>query len=52
MMAPSVVAKNFMTMLDLGQPRVVLGEGLKYIHGYQYQGDLFGCVCSHTIAHR
>ena len=27
------VAKNLVMMLDLGQPRVVLGEGLKDIHG-------------------
>jgi hypothetical protein len=33
MVAPSVVAKNLVTTLDLGQPRVVLGEGLKDIHG-------------------
>ena len=28
-----VVVKNLVTMLDLGQSRVVLGEGLKDIHG-------------------
>ena len=35
-----VVAKNLMTMLELGQPRVVLGKGLKDIHGQLYRGDL------------
>ena len=40
MVAPSVVAKNLVTMLDLGQPKVVLDEGLKDIHGQLYQGDL------------
>jgi hypothetical protein len=33
MVAPGVVAKNLVTTLDLGQPRVVLGERLKDIHG-------------------
>jgi hypothetical protein len=28
-----VAAKNLVTTLDLSQPRVVLGEGLKDIHG-------------------
>ena len=35
-----VVAKNLVITLDLGQPRVVLGEGLKDIHGQLYRGDL------------
>ena len=35
-----VVAKNLVTMLELGQPRVVLGERLKDIHGKLYQCDL------------
>ena len=34
------VAKNLVTMLDLGQFRVVLGERLKDIHGQLYWGDL------------
>jgi hypothetical protein len=33
MVVPGVVAKNLMTTLDLDQFRVVLGEGLKDIHG-------------------
>jgi hypothetical protein len=33
MVALGVVAKIHMTMLDLSQPRVVLGKGLKDIHG-------------------
>jgi len=33
MVAPGVVVKNLITTLDLGQPRVVLGEGLKDTHG-------------------
>jgi hypothetical protein len=51
MVAPGVVEKNLVTMLDLSQPRVVLDEGLKDIYGQQYQGDLCGRVCSHTTAH-
>ena len=35
-----VVAKNLVTTLDLGQPRVVLSEGLKNIHGQLYRGKL------------
>jgi len=35
-----VVAKNLVTVLDLDQPRVVLGEGLKDIHRHLYWGDL------------
>ena len=35
-----VVVKNLVTMLDLGQSRVVLGEGLKGIHGQLCRGDL------------
>jgi len=31
MVVPGVVAKNLVTMLDLGQPKVVLDEGLKDI---------------------
>ena len=33
MVVQVVVAKNLVMILDLGQPRVVLGEGLKDIHG-------------------
>ena len=40
MVVPGVVAKNLVTMLDLGQPKVVLGKGLKDIHGQLYQGNL------------
>jgi hypothetical protein len=51
MVAPSAVAKNLVTTLFLGQPRVFLGEGLKDIHRQRYWGDLYGRVCSHTSAH-
>ena len=37
MVVQIVVAKNLVIMLDLGQPRMVLGEGLKDIHGQLYQ---------------
>ena len=40
MVVPVVVAKNLVTMLDLGLPRVVLGEELKDIHIQLYQSDL------------
>ena len=40
MVVQVVVAKNLVRMLDLGQPRVVLGEGLKDIHGQLYRDDL------------
>ena len=40
MVVQSVVAKNLVTTLDLGQPRVVLGEGLKDIHRQLCRGDL------------
>ena len=40
MVVQVVVTKNLVTMLDLGQPKVVLGEGLKDIYGQLYQGDL------------
>ena len=33
MVAPSAVVKNLVMKLDLCQPKVVLGEGLKDIHG-------------------
>ena len=36
--------------LDLGQPRVVLGEGLKDIRAQRYRGDFYGRVCSHMTA--
>ena len=39
MVVQSVVAKNLVTALDLGQPRVVLGEGLKDIYVQLYWGD-------------
>ena len=39
-MVQGVVAKNLVVMLDLGQHRVVLDEGLKDIHGQLYQSDL------------
>ena len=32
-MALGVVAKSLVIMLDLGQPRVVFGKGLKDVHG-------------------
>jgi len=40
MVVQVVVTKNLVTMLDLGQFRVVLGERLKDIHGQLYRGDL------------
>ena len=40
MVVQSVVAKNLVMALDLGQPRVVLGEGLKDIHRQLCRGDL------------
>ena len=40
MVVQVVVAKNLVTMLDLGQPKVVLDEGLKDINGQLYRGDL------------
>ena len=40
MVVQVVVMKNLVTMLDLGQPKVVLGEGLKDIHGQLYQDNL------------
>jgi hypothetical protein len=43
--------KNLVTTLDLGQPIVVLGEGLKDIHGQRYRGGLCERICSHTTAH-
>ena len=33
MVVQGVVAKNLVMTLDLDQPRVVFGEGLKDIHG-------------------
>jgi len=47
------VAKNLVTTLDLGPPRVVLGEGLKDMHRQRYGGDLCERVCcGHTTTHR
>ena len=40
MVVQVVVAKNLVTMLDLGQPKMVLDEGLKDIHRQLYQSDL------------
>ena len=40
MVVQYVVAKNLMVTLDLDQPRMVLGEGLKNIHG-RYIGVTF-----------
>ena len=40
MVVQGVVVQNLVMTLDLGQPRVVLGEGLKHIHGHLYRGDL------------
>jgi hypothetical protein len=34
--AQGVVAKNLVMTLDLDQSRVVLGEGMKDIHGQRY----------------
>jgi hypothetical protein len=50
MVALGVVVKNLVTTLDVGQPRVVLGKGLKDTRGQRYRGDLCG-RCSHTTAH-
>jgi len=51
MMVPGVVAKNLVMRLDLDQSRVVLGEGLKDIHGERYWGDICGRIYSNTTAH-
>ena len=32
--------KNFAMTLDMGQPIVVVGDGLNDIHGQQYKDDL------------
>ena len=40
MVVQVVVMKNLVTMLDLGQLRVVLGEGLKDIHEQLYWCDI------------
>ena len=40
MVVQVVVMKNLVTMLDLGQLRVVLGEGLKDIHEQLYRCDI------------
>ena len=40
MVVQGVVTKNLVIMSDLGQIRVVLGKGLKDIHGQLYQSDL------------
>ena len=40
MVVQVVVTKNLVTMLDLGQLSVVLGEGLKDIHEQLYRSDL------------
>ena len=40
MVVQVVVAKNLVMMLDLGQPKVVLDEGLKDFNGQLYRGDL------------
>jgi hypothetical protein len=51
MVAPGAVVKILVTMLDLGQPKVVLGERLKDIHGQRYRINLSGHVYSHITAH-
>ena len=40
MVVQAVVAKILVTMLDLGQPGVVLDEELKDTHGQLYRSDL------------
>ena len=40
MVVQVIVKKNLVTMLDLGQLKVVLGERLKDINGQLYQDDL------------
>ena len=40
MVVQGVVVQNLVMTLDLGQPRVVLGEELKDIHGQLYRSDL------------
>ena len=40
MVVQVVVMKNLMMMLDQGQPRVVLDEGLKDIYEQLYRADL------------
>ena len=51
MVVQVLVAKNIVTMLDLGQPKVVLGEGLKDIHRQRYWSYLCGRVCDNMTAH-
>ena len=51
MVVPGVVTKNLGMSFDLGQPRVVLSEGLKDIHEKRYRSDLCGRVCSNTTSH-
>ena len=49
MVVQVVVVKNLVTMLDLGQPRVVLGEGLKAIHTQLYRSDLEGSIATRLL---
>ena len=49
MVVQIVVVKKLVTMLDLGQPRVVLGEGLKDIHGQLYWDDLYGSIATRLL---
>ena len=50
MMVQGVMAKNLVTMLSLGQPRVVLGRGVvRYLWTVISERPLR--VYSHTIAH-
>ena len=52
MVALGVVAKSLIMILDLGQPRVILDEGLKDIHEHPYRGDHCARVYGHTTGYR
>jgi hypothetical protein len=49
MVVQGVVMKNLMITLDLDQPRVVLGEGLKDTHEHLYQGNLEGAIVARLL---
>ena len=49
MVVQGVVMKNLMITLDLDQPRVVFGEGLKDTHEHLYQGDLEGAIAARLL---
>jgi len=49
MVVQVVLMKNLVTMLDLGQPKMVLGEGLKDVHGQLYQDNLYGSIATRLL---